>query len=535
MKFVQRLKNTLGDWEGRPTVMKEEIYQFLHSIKGTAASIGLPELTNVAETLLNHLVVLTKQIWEVREWQALIEPVSEYIRTYEDVLTPEIQTPLRNQLPDQPLILVIEDEVQMLALLKEELENEQYAVLLATNVEKAVEIFYSQKPDYVLLDMYLESESGFEVLEQIVEKAKQLLIPIMVISADDSKYMRMNVYRAGGFDFFPKPIEVDELKVLLKARLEHRKLLTRQILLDELTGAYNRKFLHDELERQVAEYERNNIDFSLAILDIDKFKSVNDTYGHDVGDNVLSTFSSLVLTYKRKGDFFIRYGGEEFMVLMPQTKVEEGKWGISRLLNVFQQEVFHGATEDFSCTFSSGVVSYRNHESVESMIKRADQLLYEAKSNGRNQIRTEEDLPLVIDHTIDQTLRIGIIDDDPVIHDVLRDHLQNVQFDGYKTEVKSFLGGASFFDSNWHKQGGKFVLLLDGVMPDMDGLDVLERMRNECDVKDFVIIMLTGRKEDKDIVRALELGADDYLTKPFNIHELEIRVKRLADRMLMLT
>ncbi|WP_064093295.1 response regulator [Rossellomorea aquimaris] len=131
-----------------------------------------------------------------------------------------------------------------------------------------------------------------------------------------------------------------------------------------------------------------------------------------------------------------------------------------------------------------------------------------------------------------KVLHIGIIDDDPVIQQVLKDYFNRFSFDGFSIDIRTFREGESFFTDEWFKQEGNFIILLDGIMPRMDGYEVLKRIRRDFPHRNVMIIMLTARKNEKDIIKALELGADDYLTKPFNIRELEARVRRLAMRMI---
>ena len=132
-------------------------------------------------------------------------------------------------------------------------------------------------------------------------------------------------------------------------------------------------------------------------------------------------------------------------------------------------------------------------------------------------------------------LHIGIIDDDLVIQQILQEYFKRFSYEGFSIDIRTFREGESFFTDDWYKQHGNFIILLDGIMPRMDGYEVLKRIRRECPSKNYMIIMLTGRKNEKDIVKALELGADDYITKPFNLRELEARVRRLALRMISMS
>ncbi|MYL54051.1 diguanylate cyclase [Pontibacillus yanchengensis] len=534
-KFLERVRSTIQNWSEKSTISNRELYHFLHSMKGTALSIGLENLTYLAEDLLEGIAEKVDYMWTYDEWSSYIKPITDEVAVIDPELVQEDEVIKHHEEqadPSTPLILVVEDEINMMSFLKDHLE-EHYTVLVAASVQKAVSIFYNQKPDYVIVDIYLGEESGFELLQQIVQKARKNLIPTMLISADHSTDTRAKAYQSGAFDFLQKPIQPPELMAIIANRLRYKSIFTQQILIDELTGAYNRRFLQDELERQCSDFNRTRSAFSVAMIDIDRFKSVNDTYGHDTGDVILQGLSSTIMRDKRNSDLFIRYGGEEFTIIMPDTNSEEAEVLLERLRSSFESQRYKAGQSEISCTFSSGITTVQHHTSTpEQLLKEADIALYQAKEKGRNQVRQYIKGSMVSHQSGKDVIHIGVIDDDPVIHNLLEDHLHTLSILNYNIDFQTFRDGESFFESNWHHQKGKFILLLDGIMPKMDGLEVLTRLREECAVDDFIIIMLTGRKKDQDIVKALELGADDYITKPFSVTEVEARIRRLAQRLL---
>ncbi|MCD8501645.1 MAG: diguanylate cyclase [Bacillaceae bacterium] len=357
--------------------------------------------------------------------------------------------------------------------------------------------------------------------------------PIVTIVDKDNKDLGLKAYEHGAMDVIYKPLDRSELLVRIWNRLMYKQYINNAVLLDELTGTFNRKFLNLELERYLFEMKRTKQSFSLALLDIDHFKNVNDQYGHQMGDVVLKEFAAFILKKKRHSDYCIRFGGEEFLLLLPHTKASEAATFLDRLRSDFQD--FSFSSEDrgkFTVTFSAGIVEIKDTLlTSDEHMKRADHALYEAKQAGRNQVRVYgEEKPITANSKV---IRVGIIDDDTIVHEMLEERLSKLNFENHVIDLKSFREGESFFTSEWHKQNGKYLIILDGMMPRMDGLEVLQRLREKYDEKKFIVLMLTGRKSENDIVRALELGADDYLTKPFNFAELEARVKRLIARMMI--
>lgn len=529
--FFERMKKTLRQWREKDSIEECTLYRFLHTVKGTAASIGLEDISNKAEEKLMQIDESEDRAWNKEEWEAFLE----FLLVMDDIKDVQVKPKKENiekLVENEKLILIIDDDIKMINYLKDNLEKEGYMALAALTGEKALKLFYDQKPDCILLDLHLPDKSGFELLDMMTEISQSYFIPILLLTSDDSKEARIKGYQKGAVDIIPKPFEFDELKARLENRIKLKEMISNAVLVDELTGAFNRKFLKLELSRYLFELARTKELLSLVIMDLDHFKNVNDTYGHLVGDIVLKGFSQFILKNKRQSDYLIRYGGEEFILLLPYTNKDDAKKLVDRLLQEFANESF--LTEDgssISVTFSAGIVQIDSPEvHLEEYVKRADDALYMAKEQGRNQVIIYEESRQI--STTDKVIHIGIIDDDAVVHELVKDRLRKLTFGNIGMDVKSFREGESFFHSDWHKQNGKFLILLDGIMPKMDGLEVLRKLREEYSEKKFVVLMLTGRKSEKDIVRALELGADDYLTKPFNVGELEARVKRLVKRMM---
>ncbi|HEY9576550.1 MAG TPA: diguanylate cyclase, partial [Pseudobacillus sp.] len=373
--------------------------------------------------------------------------------------------------------------------------------------------------------------SGMELLEKIREVAGNRFTPIIAISTEIEKQKRTAAYEAGVLDYIEMPTDLDEILIRIKNKMNYRDLMREVVLIDELTGAFNRKFFNVEVKRQIQLLKESHLPFSLAILDLDHFKKINDTYGHTAGDEVLKEFSRIVRNRIHQDDFFIRFGGEEFVLLMPDCTGEKAKQVIQSIINEFKRHEFLFEDQATFCGFSAGVIEATHaEERPGELLKKADLALYSSKINGRGKVTHYQDMNPSADK--EKWLRIGIIDDDAVMRQILEDQLRRMTFGNYQTDIRSFREGEAFFRDDWYKQGGKYIVLLDGVMPRMDGMEVLQRLRKEFPEEDFVIIMLTGRKSEKDIVKGLELGADDYLTKPFSIKELEARVRRLAMRIV---
>jgi diguanylate cyclase len=163
---------------------------------------------------------------------------------------------------------------------------------------------------------------------------------------------------------------------------------TRQMLNeDALTGAMNRRGLDQTLEREVARAQRNNLRLSLAMVDLDHFKKLNDAHGHEAGDQMLVHFADLTKSVMRKSDAFVRYGGEEFVLLLPETDARGAMFVLGRLQQLMSRSPLVYEGHQLNVTFSAGVATLHVDENGHALLRRADEALYAAKNGGRNLIK----------------------------------------------------------------------------------------------------------------------------------------------------
>lgn len=168
-----------------------------------------------------------------------------------------------------------------------------------------------------------------------------------------------------------------------RKRLE--KKLTELSVKDALTGLYNRRYIYDDISKRIASFGRYKVPFSLAFIDIDYFKRINDSYGHDAGDEILKALSDLVLSELRKSDIFARFGGEEFIAVFPNTSKKDAAVFVERLRNTIQGQRVETNSGTIEFTVSIGLTEVTNSDKTfDSIVKRADEALYIAKEKGRN-------------------------------------------------------------------------------------------------------------------------------------------------------
>jgi diguanylate cyclase (GGDEF)-like protein len=192
--------------------------------------------------------------------------------------------------------------------------------------------------------------------------------------------------RMGGDDFLTKPIEPDYLVTSVAIRAERMRVIRTFMERDTLTGLYNRSMSEEHLELAVMRARRSGGSLAFAMIDIDYFKNINDTYGHPTGDRVIVTMARLLQQRLRKTDIVGRFGGEEFAVVLPDTDLDEAREVIDQIRKSFSLVRHAYAKGEFSVTFSCGIAAYPHYGDASQLCDAADKALYRAKEGGRNRV-----------------------------------------------------------------------------------------------------------------------------------------------------
>ena len=530
----ERIHSTFRQWETREYIMEKEMYFFLHNMKGTAGTVGVEPIASIASEKLRSLTEDSVKEWSREEWMDFMRDI---YRVYEDSEpAPLLQTRHKPEISsaktENKVILLIDDDVDFVAYMKESLEQNGFHVIIALTTDKGLDLFYSMKPNFVMLDISFPQSDGMTLLEQIVEVAMKSFTPIAIISGKDTMENRIRAYSLGATDFIKKPVQEELLIPYLHNRLRTQEEIQNSIMVDELTGSYTRKYMNDVIDKLNHTYTRHKHVFSIALIDLDHFKQVNDQYGHLTGDQVLKGLVDTVRKGKRETDYLFRFGGEEFVLVLPDTGAVEAKAVISQIQTEFSLKTFSCGEEGFRTTFSAGITEVRSSNNQrDRLLEQADHALYDSKKTGRNMVNVfaeERSLANI------QKLHFIIVDDDPLVRAVLEKSFLKIDFGkDIAVIVHSFQDGVEFLESDWYDPDDKYLLLLDGIMPKMDGIEVLLRVRTDYPDRNIVVSMLSARSGEGNIIQALEKGADDYMLKPFNVPEVMARMERMAKRMLL--
>jgi two-component system, cell cycle response regulator len=235
---------------------------------------------------------------------------------------------------DTPLILVVDDNPDNLEIISTRLRFRGYDVAVAERGEEAIAKVHEVDPDLILLDIMMPDMDGYEVARRIRRKKDLAYIPIIVVTARDSTEDKVTGLDAGADDYLTKPINFPELEARVRSMLRIKRLqdqleeknreLEQLSIRDGLTGLYNHRHLHELLAEEYERSRRTGEPVSVVMLDLDRFKEVNDTYGHQAGDRVLEELADILRESAREIDRLGRYGGEEFMAILPDSDPEAG-------------------------------------------------------------------------------------------------------------------------------------------------------------------------------------------------------------------
>jgi two-component system cell cycle response regulator len=305
----------------------------------------------------------------------------------------------------QKKILVVDDHEDNVEVLRARLESRGYEVEGAMNGQEALDTVDRWCPDLILLDVMMPDMDGLEVVRRLKANAALPFIPVIMQTALDSTERMVAGLEAGADDYVTKPINFAELEARVRSLLRIKKLqqdlaerekelsemndkLLRISLTDGLTGVDNRRALEQRLHEMFEHSLRLHEPVSVVMCDIDHFKKVNDTYGHAAGDAVLKQFAGILKEEAREIDRVGRYGGEEFLLLLPGTVLDAAVTFAERLRHRVDSHTFSYEGGTLKRTVSFGVASWP-HPKIkgrEGMLKAADDALYVAKESGRNRV-----------------------------------------------------------------------------------------------------------------------------------------------------
>ena len=295
-------------------------------------------------------------------------------------------------------ILAINDSPDIHELLRVRLKNQDVTLRSAFSAVDALRKADEELPDLILLDVCMPDMSGFDLCKQLKSRAETASIPIIFLTGASEVSQKVLGFEAGAVDYIEKPFESEELNARVRAALRTKRyfdLLSQRAMIDGLTGLWNRAHFDQRLAEEVSTSQRYDRPLSLVMLDLDRFKSINDTYGHPFGDEVLQVVGYALLKSARTSDSACRYGGEEFVIILRETNSTAATTFAERVRHQIESLPLKCRGERVSVTASFGISANdlcMNPCELDRqwLLETADRALYAAKQGGRNRVCVAE-------------------------------------------------------------------------------------------------------------------------------------------------
>ncbi len=323
------------------------------------------------------------------------------------------ETP-RTEQDEQQHIVVIDDNPDDLRLLAGILEKRGYMVRPVPGGDSLLTTIRKDPPDLILLDLMMPETDGYEICRQLKSEARFKDIPVIFLSGSNELFDKVKAFKAGIVDFIAKPLQEEEVIVRVDTHLTIRRqqtalarkkeeLLQKNILIAEqtrrlahlatrdfLTGISSRRDFLERARQEENRCNRTGRSFALILLDIDHFKAVNDAYGHNCGDLVLTSVARNLEQSLRTQDIVARWGGEQFICLLPETEADGARQAAEKIRTCLADSRHGCGDVSVSITVTLGVSRYDGTCSIDACIKQAEDALHKGKENGRNQVMAEE-------------------------------------------------------------------------------------------------------------------------------------------------
>lgn len=288
------------------------------------------------------------------------------------------------------------DNYRILILDDSETLVEYYALILreaglnvATITDPMMLLYALQdyNPNLLLMDLYLPGCTGFELATMVRQEEFYMSLPIIFISTENDRYKQLAILNGcGGDDFLTKPVLPQNLVAAVKSRAQRSALLNAHLIHDPLTQLLTHACILKQLRLELSKAKQGKQNLIVAMIDLDNFKSINDKFGHPTGDVVLKKIAMLLSENLRQNDFIGRYGGEEFIIIFPNTSLNNALKICNEIREIISAHLFEFKGENVYVTLSAGIADFPTYTGVDSIINAADRALYNAKLDGRNKV-----------------------------------------------------------------------------------------------------------------------------------------------------
>lgn len=396
-QLLPESRKALADLKTNPSNSEARaiLYRLAHTLKGSGQMVGLRDIVEPATEMT--VVLNLVQQYGVELTAGIMDFLTERLaKIEEEVARLQLRAKLSafsgsafENIGRGKKILIVDDDPVITQMVKDRLTKEGFAVIICQSVLAAENYLENGHPDLIVLDIVLPDGNGVDFCRKIRSDPRQQIVPIVFLSVKAELHDKLVGFATGADDYLAKPFDVEELTIRIKAILYRLETYKDWAWLDELTGVYNRRYLHRRLEEEISRAKRTNGVFSIAMIDLDFFKNVNDHFGHSIGDEVLRSLVERMTKSLRGADVVCRYGGDEFVIILPDTPPSEACRAIERLRQIIEHEQLTISGEQVvgPVTISAGVAGFpKNGCSGEELLAAVDATLYRSKEAGRNAV-----------------------------------------------------------------------------------------------------------------------------------------------------
>jgi diguanylate cyclase (GGDEF)-like protein len=411
-------------------------------------------------------------------------------------------------------ILLIENDPYTAKEIAEILFESGYQSIIKDSLQEAERCLQDMSFKVIIQSNEYQQEEQLNFIEKLKSEQTTRWIPLIIISDTNNDSFRIECFNRGVDDFLLKPVKPIELIARVKGWISRVGNLEEMAFRDPLTKAYNRRYFDHQIILELQRSQRNGYPISLAFVDADKFKSINDTHGHHIGDLVLQGLSEILRRQTRSVDIVARYGGEEFVVLMPNTNGEQAAQRMQDILEFVRiNPIAKHNEKEYFVTFSCGVAQWITNMPVFDWVKLADEGVYAAKEQGRNRVilsKVKENHQAIDNN---KTL-IAVVIGSKHVAELIRTEEFNIplsvfEFDKYEEAV-------------FQETDICILALQKELEPER-----FKKFREEKLPRDCKVLLVTETRSEKDVLQSIEAGIDGYIRSPFSDIDLEISVKRL--------
>lgn len=401
-------------------------------------------------------------------------------------------------------IVIVDDDPGLLKALSKRLKDAGYEDRAFSNPEAGWRSIQAAPPDLIILDRHMPVMSGDRIRKELLQNSRCCNIPVIFLTGKVSLREKIEGLRLGAEDYITKPFEMEEFLARV-SNILHRRMVQQELAwCDKLTGFPNRGAFESHFAKLFTASRRYNRLFTLAVVDLNGFKQINDLLGHRAGDEALIEVAKTVRRCLRESDFFARYGGDEFVILFPETDEAGAKKNIERIrLAVSGLSVKRGpGNETLKISLSIGAAAYQPvFQSPQELFQLADKRMYEDKFSVHVSQRSKK--------------KILVVEDEPDIRKALLFRLKKAGFE----MLEAADGEAAIRIARAIRPD---LILLDLMLPKYSGEEICKLIREDNDpfFSKTPIIMLSGKATEADQIVGRIIGANCYMSKPFSLDEI---------------